>query len=152
MNTATAVKRVLLNRHRLIAVLEKQIHIFKLEDMSILETIETSQNSKGLCELSENIPDSKLAFPANSTTGEVMLFDAMNLNVMSIITAHSSPIAVLKMNKAGTMLATASTRGTVIRVFDMRCSFTKVWAHENQSQDSITYVNLLKDGDHSIKF
>lgn len=35
-----------------------------------------------------------------------------------------------------------------IRVFDMRCSFAKVWSHENQSQDRITYVNLLKDGDH----
>ena len=52
-------------------------------------------------------------------TGEVQLFDAFNLQAKIMIPAHESPLAALTFNPSGTRLATASEKGTVIRVFSV---------------------------------
>ncbi|KAL8693602.1 MAG: hypothetical protein Q9218_001602 [Villophora microphyllina] len=52
-----------------------------------------------------------------STTGEVLIFDALNLQAINVIEAHRSPLSCICLNDAGTLLATASDKGTIIRVF-----------------------------------
>lgn len=47
----------------------------------------------------------------------MLLFDAASLSVTNIVQAHKSPVAFVALNSTGTMLATASDKGTVIRVF-----------------------------------
>jgi autophagy-related protein 18 len=49
----------------------------------------------------------------------VLLFDAVSLSVTNIIQAHKSPVAFVALNSTGTLLATASDKGTVIRVFSL---------------------------------
>lgn len=49
----------------------------------------------------------------------MVLFDALSLSVTNIIQAHKSPLAHLSLNSTGTLLATASDKGTVIRVFSV---------------------------------
>ncbi|CDK27671.1 unnamed protein product [Kuraishia capsulata CBS 1993] len=49
--------------------------------------------------------------------GTVVLFDALNLQPLEVIQAHKSPIQKLTLSKDGTLLATASAKGTIIRVF-----------------------------------
>lgn len=39
-------------------------------------------------------------------------------NVVKTVNAHQSPISFLALNPSGTKLATASEKGTVIRVYD----------------------------------
>lgn len=51
--------------------------------------------------------------------GEVLIFDAIHLQPINIIQAHKSPISCLQFNHDGTLLATASDKGTVIRVFSV---------------------------------
>ena len=53
------------------------------------------------------------------STGDVLLFDAVSLSVTNIIQAHKTPVAILSLNPTGTLLATASDKGTVIRVFSV---------------------------------
>lgn len=48
-----------------------------------------------------------------------MIFDLLSLSVTNIIQAHKTPISSLALNSTGTMLATASDKGTVIRVFSV---------------------------------
>ncbi|PIL26856.1 hypothetical protein GSI_11036 [Ganoderma sinense ZZ0214-1] len=50
-------------------------------------------------------------------TGDVLLFSTRSLTVANVIQAHKSPISLLSVNAAGTLLATASDKGTVIRVW-----------------------------------
>ncbi len=88
--------------------------------MKILHTLEIQANGRGVCALSNNLPQCLLAFPASNTTGEIMIFDAMSLSVRTIIPAHSTPIACLAIDKSGTYLASASTKGTVVRVFNLK--------------------------------
>lgn len=47
------------------------------------------------------------------------MFDAVNLCVVQSITAHDSPLAAISLNSNGDLLATASNKGTVIRVFSL---------------------------------
>ncbi len=49
----------------------------------------------------------------------MQLFDALNLQATGMIAAHDGPLAALAFSPEGTKLATASEKGTVIRVFNV---------------------------------
>jgi autophagy-related protein 18 len=56
---------------------------------------------------------------AGGELGSVVLFDALTLQPVNIVRAHQGSIAALTLNDSGQLLATASSRGTVIRVFTL---------------------------------
>jgi len=124
-NTILAVK---LNRARLVVCLEESLYIHNIRDMKVLHTIQhtppnpqglcsLSPNPQGLCTLSPNNDHCYLAYPGSSTIGEVQIFDAFNLQAKTMIMAHDSPLAAIAFSSTGTLIATASEKGTVIRIF-----------------------------------
>ncbi|XP_043831824.1 WD repeat domain phosphoinositide-interacting protein 2-like [Dromiciops gliroides] len=116
-NTILAVR---LNRQRLIVCLEECLYIHNIRDMKVLHTIrETPPNPAGLCALSISNDNCYLAYPGSATIGEVQVFDTINLKAANMIPAHDSPLAALAFDASGTKLATASEKGTVIRVFSI---------------------------------
>ncbi|PSN33782.1 WD repeat domain phosphoinositide-interacting protein 2 [Blattella germanica] len=116
-NTILAVK---LNRARLVVCLEESLYIHNIRDMKVLHTIrDTPPNPSGLCTLSINSDNCFLAYPGSNTIGEVQIFDAVNLHAKTMIPAHDSPLAALGFSPTGTKVATASEKGTVIRVFQV---------------------------------
>ncbi|XP_029293039.1 WD repeat domain phosphoinositide-interacting protein 1 isoform X2 [Cottoperca gobio] len=116
-NNILAVK---LNRQRLVVCLEESIYIHNIKDMKLLKTLlNTPSNTSGLCALSVNHSNSYLAYPGSATFGEIIVYDSNNLNTVTMIPAHDSPLAALTFNSSATKLASASERGTVIRVFSI---------------------------------
>ncbi|XP_073823355.1 autophagy-related 18b isoform X2 [Musca autumnalis] len=106
---------VRMNRYRLVVCLAESIHIHDIRDMKILHSIENiAPNELGLCSLSLN---SHLAFPICTTSGELRIFNANKLKTGLTIKAHDTALSALAFSPSGTLLATASERGTVIRVF-----------------------------------
>uniref|UniRef100_A0A3B3ZK79 Uncharacterized protein n=1 Tax=Periophthalmus magnuspinnatus TaxID=409849 RepID=A0A3B3ZK79_9GOBI len=104
---------VRLNRQRLVVCLEESIYIHNIKDMKLLKTLlNTPTNPSGLCALSVNHSNSYLAYPGSATIGEITVYDANSL-------AHDSPLAALTFNASGSKLASASEKGTVIRVFSI---------------------------------
>ncbi|KAI8813501.1 WD40-repeat-containing domain protein [Cladochytrium replicatum] len=116
VNTVLAVK---MNRKRLIVVLEEHIYIYDIGNMKLQHTIDTNPNPNALCALSPSSDNCYLAYPPNSAgaTGELLILDAINSQAVNIIQAHKSPLSSVVFNYDGTMVATASDKGTVIRVF-----------------------------------
>ncbi|KAF9521957.1 WD40 repeat-like protein [Crepidotus variabilis] len=59
--------------------------------------------------------------PSISTpqSGDVLLFSTRSLTVANVIQAHKSPLSFLSINSTGTLLATSSDKGTVIRVWSV---------------------------------
>ena len=136
-----AVLSVRLNRKRLVIVLEDQIYLYDIQTMKLLYTIETSPNPAAICALSPSQDSCYLAYPLpqkavassfappshappNSThvpptTGEVLLFDAVKLEAVNVVEAHRSPLSCVTFNNEGTLMATASDKGTIIRIFSV---------------------------------
>ncbi|KAL7372444.1 hypothetical protein ABVT39_016604 [Epinephelus coioides] len=111
---------VRLNRQRLVVCLEESIYIHNIKDMKLLKTLlNTPTNPTGLCALSVNHSNSYLAYPGSATIGEITVYDANNLSTLTLIQAHDSPLAALTFNASGSKLASASEKGTVIRVFSV---------------------------------
>ncbi|KAJ2694592.1 autophagy protein, partial [Coemansia spiralis] len=122
-----------LNRRRLIAVLEEHIYVYDISNMKLLHTIETPPNPTAICAMSPSSENCFIAYPTPASlssppsrpgaspeipaTTDVMVFDANACEAINIIRAHKSPVSCLAMNRDGTLLATASDKGTVIRVF-----------------------------------
>ncbi|XP_037113561.1 WD repeat domain phosphoinositide-interacting protein 1 isoform X2 [Syngnathus acus] len=116
-NNILAVK---LNRHRLVVCLEESIYIHNIKDMKLLKTLlNIPSNPSGLCALSTNHSNSYLAYPGSTTMGEIIVYDAKNMSTVTMVPAHDSPLAALCFNASATKLASASERGTVIRVFSI---------------------------------
>lgn len=116
-NTILAVK---LNRSRLVVCLEESLYIHNIRDMKVVHTIrDTPPNTNGLCALASDSDHCYLAYPGSATVGEVQIFDAVNLHAKTMIPAHDSPLAAIAFSQMGTEVATASEKGTVIRVFSV---------------------------------
>ncbi|KAJ5832363.1 autophagy- protein [Penicillium riverlandense] len=136
----TTVLSVRLNRKRLIIVLENQIYVYDIQTMKLLSTIDTSPNPQAICALAPSSDNCYMAYPlpqkapasqnppahappgsthVSPTSGEVLIFDAIKLEAINVIEAHRSPLACITLNSDGTLLATASDKGTIIRVFSV---------------------------------
>lgn len=133
----TTILAIRMNRKRLIVVLEDVLYLYNMENMSMLYTLETSPNPTAICALSpssENcyiaypLPQKSLSTPAHvppnsshisTTSGDLLLFDAVRKEAINVIEAHKSPLSCVVFNNEGTLLATASDKGTIIRVFSI---------------------------------
>ncbi|KAI7797028.1 putative WD repeat domain phosphoinositide-interacting protein 1-like [Triplophysa rosa] len=101
---------VKLNRQRLVVCLEEALYIHNVKDMKLLKPVRAP---------SVNHSNSYLAYPGSITAGEITLYDAMNLSMVTMISAYASPVAAISFNAPGTNLVSASEKGTVIRVFSV---------------------------------
>jgi autophagy-related protein 18 len=137
----SAVLAVRLNRKRLAVVLEEEIYLYDISNMSLLYTIPTSPNPSAICALSPSSENCFIAYPLPKpredpetrrpshappqstyvapTSGEVLVFDTLTLKAVNVIEAHRSPLCCMCLNNEGTLLATASETGTIIRVFSV---------------------------------
>ena len=84
----------------------------------MLHKYDTAANPRGLCALSPHASNAILAIPGIEP-GHVQLVDLGNAKVPpTLIAAHETPLACMSINKDGTLIATASEKGTLIRVFE----------------------------------
>ncbi|KAL6719340.1 autophagy protein [Lecanora helva] len=72
------------------------------------------------------------------TSGDVLLFDTLKLEAINVVEAHRSPLSCIAVNDAGTLLATASDKGTIIRVFSIP-SARKLYQFRRGSMPSRIY-------------
>ncbi|KAL7276522.1 Phosphatidylinositol 3,5-bisphosphate-binding protein [Rhizina undulata] len=111
------VHSVRLTRSRIIIVLTSHVHIYAFSSPpQRLHLFETFDNPLGLVALSQKT----LAFPGR-TKGHVQLVD-LNTGNVSIIPAHTSPLAAITISPQGDLLATASETGTLVRVYSTATS------------------------------
>ncbi|GLJ14158.1 hypothetical protein SUGI_0227190 [Cryptomeria japonica] len=117
LNFVTAILAIRLNRKRLVVVLEESTYIYDLSNLSILDSIDTVPNPKGLCAFSPKEDNCYLALPASTDKGVVLIYNVNELHSHCQINAHKSPLAAMALSSDGSYIATASEQGTVIRVY-----------------------------------
>ncbi|KAM0883743.1 hypothetical protein ACQ4PT_031439 [Festuca glaucescens] len=110
------VRAVKLGKDNIVIVLETKIYVYKLSDLKMLHQIDTQPNPRGLCCLSHHSNTSVLACPG-LRQGHVRV-EHFGLNLTKMIAAHDSHIACMALTMDGLLLATASMKGTLIRIFN----------------------------------
>lgn len=133
LNFFSPVLNIFLSRTRIVVVLTNKIYVhgFGLPPKAI-SNYETFENPLGIAALSPGSYNDQssntqiLAYPAR-VMGQIQIVDISSSgkerNLVSIIKAHKSKIRCLALNKAGTMIASASETGTIIRVYSTQsCS------------------------------
>ncbi|KAH8662362.1 WD40-repeat-containing domain protein [Xylariales sp. PMI_506] len=133
ITTLTAVRGVHLNKSRVVVVLQNSVRVYAFEKQpKPLAKYETADNLLGLCALTEKW----LVFPGR-TPGQVQVVELATDNV-SIIPAHTSRLQALQLSGDGEWLATASEKGTIIRIFSTS-SCAKIAERRRGSEFAVIY-------------
>lgn len=110
------IRGVKLRRDQIVVVLEHKIYVYNFMDLKLLHQIETLANPRGLCCLSHHTNTSVLACPG-LRRGHVRI-EHFGLHMTKFINAHDSQVACFTLTMDGLLLATASVKGTLIRIFN----------------------------------
>ncbi|RWS07590.1 WD repeat domain phosphoinositide-interacting protein 4-like protein [Dinothrombium tinctorium] len=151
---SSPVVAVRLRRDRLFVAERNRIHAFTFpQNPKKLFTVATGDNPRGLCEVS----------PYNSSERQVLVFPGHKCGTIQItdltatepgfsaspinINAHQSAVAFIALNAQGTMVATASVKGTLIRVFDSLRRNLLVELRRGGDNATIYCINFSPDSD-----
>lgn len=128
-----SVLNIRLKRDKLVAVCRSQIHVFSFPNKcQHLFNVSTRDNPRGICELSavrfnpmmgmEGSSADLMVFPGYKTGSVQILNLATTEQKVSsapvTINAHQNELSCLAINQQGTLIATASVKGTLIRIWD----------------------------------
>ncbi|KAL8600879.1 hypothetical protein ACOMHN_045017 [Nucella lapillus] len=116
----SCVLAVRFTRERMIVVLPEKIFVFEFGTFKELQELKTGYNHNGLCEVANS---GMMVFPA-LRKGHVQVVDLKQLKAGStispiIINAHEGEIACLGISNSGSIIATASQKGTLVRIFNV---------------------------------
>uniref|UniRef100_A0A7E4WBJ4 WD repeat domain phosphoinositide-interacting protein 3 n=1 Tax=Panagrellus redivivus TaxID=6233 RepID=A0A7E4WBJ4_PANRE len=114
------IKAIKLRRDKICVVLDDKILVYSFSEApELLSTIETAPNTTGICALSASVDNSLLAYPAKETGGIVKIVNLAKLEVPAVrIKAHNHAVAEISFNFPASLMATASEKGTLIRIYD----------------------------------
>ena len=110
---------VRMRRDRIIAATNGKIYIFRFSDLEMLDFIETCANPSGLFAVCPSSKNMVLACPG-LIRGHVRVELQLDKTTRrsTFIPAHETDLEAMALNTEGTTLATASHKGTLIRIFE----------------------------------
>ncbi|CAK9108234.1 Autophagy-related protein 18a (AtATG18a) (Protein PEROXISOME UNUSUAL POSITIONING 2) [Durusdinium trenchii] len=122
----TPVRSVQLRRDLVVVATSNKVWVYGFKTLSLLHSIETTENPKGLCCLSsgERIlllcpgmqQGSVLATTYPSGFGDPAVVEKERNQILH---AHDSPIAAMAVDQSCSLIATASEKGTIVRVHEI---------------------------------
>lgn len=116
LRSKNEVKGVALRRDIIAMVCEYAIYVYTCDKLRVILHLTTNANSRGLCVLAAASDPWILCCPGQST-GAVRVQVGQDDRATHVFTAHQTALAALALNASGTLVATASEKGTVVKVF-----------------------------------
>ena len=119
LNFKSRVFGVRLRKDRVVVILEQKVFIYVFNNLKLIEAIETCYNPRGLGAINQVGEETVLITPEKNV-GEVRItsYDAELKANTKVINAHQNQLAALVLNYEGNILATASEKGTLIRLWN----------------------------------
>ncbi|MCO5574726.1 hypothetical protein L7F22_028516 [Adiantum nelumboides] len=112
----SVVRAVRMRFDHVAVILEHRIFVYNLPDLRLTSSVQTISNPRGLCALSSSSRSCVMACPSENT-GEVRV-TLYETKKRFFLKAHTSAVACIALCHDGSLLATASTKGTLIRIFN----------------------------------
>ncbi|XP_040570151.1 WD repeat domain phosphoinositide-interacting protein 3 [Lepeophtheirus salmonis] len=141
----TEIKTVRLKRDRILIGLASMVKVYTFtSNPQLLHSFETTHNPLGICCLSPSSSNSYLAFGYKK--GFVRIIDLSNTDRSPLdIQAHETCITYITLNVQGTKLATASDKGTLIRIFSTSDGALLSELRRGSQPASINSINFNSD-------
>ena len=108
------VKSVRLRKDKIVVVLEQRLYMYQISDLKLLDVIDTFANPQGLCAFSP--VDNAVLICPDKKKGYIRIMN-IDKNTNTEVKAHESSINAIATNQDGKICATASDKGTLIRIF-----------------------------------
>ena len=115
----TTVKNVKLKKDRLFVVCEQRIYVYETEKYKQIDLIDTFQNNLGVIGVNTDPNSTVLAFPDGKSPKGFMKIKAYEQSLEVVINAHDTLIEAIGINNDGTLIASASDKGKIIRIFHL---------------------------------
>lgn len=139
---------------RMVVVLKNKIYLYTLDRRPRqLQVIETIENPMGIAAISSDQDNDHfwLAYPGLQV-GQICLMRitaAGDTGASSlVIAAHKSPVAALALNRSGTLLASASEKGTLVRIHEVRSG--RLRYELRRGADRALIYDIVFNGDSSL--
>jgi len=116
LNFKYPVKSVKLRKEKIVVALEQRVYIYQITDLKLLDAIDTYDNPNGVCALSSK--DATILITPDKKKGYIKI-NNYDTNVNSEIKAHESNVTAVAISQDGKICATASDKGTLLRVFSI---------------------------------
>lgn len=110
------ILNIKLRSDSIIGVCDDKIYIFNINTLETIMSFETLNNTSGLIAMTTDDTKFVIAIPARDP-GIIQIRRCIPLKDSQLIKAHDTKIAYLIINKDGKLLATASEKGTLIRIW-----------------------------------
>ena len=107
---------VRLRRDKIVVALKNKIFIYNFEDLKQLQQLESVDNPFGLCALSSQQDKAVLVCPGLQV-GQIRIEHLDHRRSNFINQAHTSSLACLALSLDGNLVASASEKGTLIRIW-----------------------------------
>lgn len=108
------VKGIKMNKETIVVILEDRIYVYEFMNLKISDAIETWTNPDGICCLSSQKDTNVLVCP-DKEQGSIKI---NNNDASHTVKAHDGSIVALALSPDSKRWATASEKGTLIRIFD----------------------------------
>lgn len=141
----TEVKAVKLRRDRIVVVLENKVFVYTFtQSPQRLHVFETCENPKGLCALSSGENTAILVIPSQKPGG-ILIINLGNPKDTKETVAHESALSCIAINAEGTLVATTSQKGTLVRIFDATKATSLLQLRRGTDTAVINSINFNKD-------
>lgn len=114
----SSVKNLKLKKDKIIIVCEQRIYVYSTDKYKLIETIETYKNEVGAIGVNTNPNFTVIGFPIiqSEQVGFIKVKYYEKSHEVEI-NAHTALIYCISINSDGTLVATASNNGHIIRIF-----------------------------------
>mmetsp|Transcript_11511 Transcript_11511/g.20741 ORF Transcript_11511/g.20741 Transcript_11511/m.20741 type:complete len:469 (-) Transcript_11511:16-1422(-) len=116
LRSRSEVKGVTLRRDIIVMVCEYAIYVYTCDELKVILHLTTNANARGLCVLAAASDPWILCCPGQST-GAVRVQVGRGDQATHVFQAHKSALAAAALTASGSLVATASQQGTVVKVF-----------------------------------
>ncbi|KAF0885250.1 PREDICTED: WD repeat domain phosphoinositide-interacting protein 4 isoform X1 [Galeopterus variegatus] len=144
------VLAVRMRHDKIVIVLRNRIYVYSFPDNPRkLFEFDTRDNPKGLCDLCPSLEKQLLVFPGHKC-GSLQLVDLASTkpgtsSAPFTINAHQSDVACVSLNQPGTVVASASQKGTLIRLFDTQSKEKLVELRRGTDPATLYCINFSHD-------
>ena len=123
----TTVKSVKMRRDMIAVAIDGKVYVYRFNDLALLDHFDTASNPRGLCCFS-GAPDKAVLACPGGQVGKILIVTidpsryseeqgACRVNTI-VVNAHEAALAALGLSFDGSKVASASEKGTLIRLYD----------------------------------